>query len=837
MALNQLGLGFLFTARDEASHTMSKIEGSFGRLNNQTKSLVKQNLFEGALGTGAMVGGLMGLRKAFDFAKSASNFGQALVDVQSISGGTAEDLNKLRDAAMQAGIATQFTPQEAVAGLRDLAQSGLDANDSIKLLQPSLDLAAGSLGQLNVEASAGTLVQSLRAFKLSASDAALTADKLLAVHQFSRAQIKELPSLIGHVARGAASYGASLEEALVATGLARNVMNTIELASTGVSMAMERLIDPKVQKVLHGVGVAAVDATGHFKPFLKVLLEMSNSPIFSGKNYAEQQATILKAFGKRSLGAVNAIMGQLSAGIKTKTGEMLHGIEAVNYLMGIESDAQAGGLARKFASRRLDTLVGQLKLLHGSTETFRIAIGDSLADLFKPMVEGFLHYFNVLLKAWEGLAPETKLMFGKIALGVMAVVTAFGALVALKASIVVLGALLGALGTTFGALAWSMAPVLAGVLALAAVSYIAYRAYKTNFGGLADVVHSAWQKISLAIRGIGQLFSSGAFSGDVMTAIDDVKNRGVKEFAITIFMWASRIKNFFDGVKAGFQEIYPVLEPVLKGLMSAISRLADAFGLSVGKAEDNAAAFDKWGAMGRDVGLVLGQLAILFVDALAFSIDVVSGAIKSLRENWFWIKPALLVVAGIGIAAWASSAATAITAMATAMGTLGVASFSMLGWVGLLLAAIVGIYIAWGKVLDLFGLKDIDVTPSGDLSKFMNSPSNAVSTSNFMTPKSEEVDASGQPVWMGHKGVVSSSESPASTAAATAAATATAAPQSAINSASMDKLIKAIQEFTATKASGTTLKIDGQTLAATLEEAMKKNQARSYQATSSGSVE
>ena len=54
MALNQMGLGFLFTAKDEASHVMAKIDRSFGKLTGNTRELTKTNLVAGALGAMAM---------------------------------------------------------------------------------------------------------------------------------------------------------------------------------------------------------------------------------------------------------------------------------------------------------------------------------------------------------------------------------------------------------------------------------------------------------------------------------------------------------------------------------------------------------------------------------------------------------------------------------------------------------------------------------------------------------------------------------------------------------------------------------------------------------------
>ncbi|NKF15411.1 phage tail tape measure protein, partial [Rhizobium phaseoli] len=73
----------------------------------------------------AMVGG------AFALADKAGQFEQAIAAVAAVSGATRDELGQLRNAAIEAGIATQFAPTEATVGLRELAQAGFSAEESI----------------------------------------------------------------------------------------------------------------------------------------------------------------------------------------------------------------------------------------------------------------------------------------------------------------------------------------------------------------------------------------------------------------------------------------------------------------------------------------------------------------------------------------------------------------------------------------------------------------------------------------------------------------------------------------------------------------------------------
>uniref|UniRef100_UPI0025FE5EE5 phage tail tape measure protein n=1 Tax=Oceanithermus sp. TaxID=2268145 RepID=UPI0025FE5EE5 len=104
---------------------------------------------------------------------------QGLAAVGAVTRATTRELQMLRQAAIEAGIRTQFSPSEAVAGLQSLATAGQTAEQATRTLIPVLDLAAGSLGQLGVAQAAEAVVGTLNAYGLAADRAAGVTDKLL----------------------------------------------------------------------------------------------------------------------------------------------------------------------------------------------------------------------------------------------------------------------------------------------------------------------------------------------------------------------------------------------------------------------------------------------------------------------------------------------------------------------------------------------------------------------------------------------------------------------------------------------------------------------------------
>ncbi|MGN6108839.1 MAG: phage tail tape measure protein, partial [Kofleriaceae bacterium] len=135
MGLNSLGLGFVFTARDLASGKLEALERRFASLDDRVTGGTQRitGSFR-ALGMGlaSLTAGAVVAASAFMLADAAGKFEQSVAAVGAVAGATASELGALKDAAIDAGLATQFSPTEATLGLRELAQAGFSASESIQ---------------------------------------------------------------------------------------------------------------------------------------------------------------------------------------------------------------------------------------------------------------------------------------------------------------------------------------------------------------------------------------------------------------------------------------------------------------------------------------------------------------------------------------------------------------------------------------------------------------------------------------------------------------------------------------------------------------------------------
>lgn len=497
MALNSLGLGFLFTATDMASSVMGEIESNLKSLEEVSgRSINGMSKHLQVLGAGVALAavGIGGLSAGFALANKAGEFESAIAAVGAVSQASSADLELLRKAALDAGVATQFSPTQATLGLNELAQAGYNAQESIELLKPALDLAAGSLGQLSPAEAAGVAAQAMKAFGIEMKYATAAVDQMLMASNMFAMRADDLPLALGIASRGAQALNQSLTETVIAVGLVKNTVPGTERASTAVAVAMEKMVQPKVQQRLAALGIAVADAKGQFRPFLDILGDMA--PALGKMSEKARGAFLEKTFGAEALTGINTILNQVNNGIKTSSGEIVKGGAALEYLR--DSFSSAEGVAAEFSKKMLDTFAGQKTLLAGSMETLAVQLGTPFATALKPAVEATIEVVNSFLKWVSTLDDDTKTMAARIFLGASAFAAIAGAVLVLVGILPIFAGLLS-IGTSmlWGWAAAATAAMLPWLpwIALAGLIVAAVLAVKNNWLGLGDIVLPVLRRI------------------------------------------------------------------------------------------------------------------------------------------------------------------------------------------------------------------------------------------------------------------------------------------------------------------------------------------------------
>lgn len=666
MALNQLGLGFVFTAKDLASGVIQRVESSFTRMEGKTSAAtraVEANFRQFGRGLAVFGAGIAIAGSALGLADRAGKFEQALAAAGAAAGSTAAEAELLRSAALDAGLAmTGFSAEDAARTLARLTREGLSARDAMAELGPSLLLA--SITERSAEEAAGFLSDALDAFHLRAGDAGRIVDQLAAGMRTFGFTATELEPALKGVATGVQLTGASFEDAFLAVGLAKRVLPGVEQATRAANQAMLQLASADVARDLSKIGVAVKDEEGRLRPLVDILADVSERT--AGMTEAQRATTLSSVFSARAAGGLSVIMNQLAAGVRDGSGTLLRGAAAVGFLR--EQMASAGGTAEEMRDRMLDTFEGQKKVLRASISSLATVIGEPFAQVFKPIVRTLADVFNRIAKIIAAIPAPVKKALAAFTVALGGVVSFAGGLMAAKAGAGLLAAGLKVVGVTAGGLMASFWPVLAviGVLATVVAGFAV--AFKGDIGGIRTFFENAFGRIKLLFQGLVQLFQDGAFSGAVMEELNRAENAGIKQFAIRVYQIIYRIKRFFVGIGEGFSAAIEAARPVFEAFVDALSDLGEAFGLVSGKAVEAGASIpsERFAEAGRVIGDVFGKVATVVVGALTIIIRVVTGIVNGVKEAFEFFKPVFQ--------ATADAVGSVVDAIRDLLGDLGVAT-------------------------------------------------------------------------------------------------------------------------------------------------------------------
>jgi TP901 family phage tail tape measure protein len=319
------------------------------------------------LAAAAGLGVIIGITAKFDKAMSA---------VQAATHESEENMNALRDAAIDAGAKTVFSASEAANGIEELAKAGVETKDILGgALTGALDLAsAGALGVAEAsEIAASAMVQ----FGLSGKDVPHIADLLAAGAGKAQGSVTDLGFALKYAGVPANALGVSIEET---TGV------LAEFASTGIvgsqagttlrSMLLSLAAPTKrSQELMDKYGISMYDSTGKFIGLSGAADQLKNK--LGPLSEEERNHALSVMFGQTAIqGAITLYNG---------------GGKAVDEWTGKVNDS---GYAADTAAARLNNLSGDVEQLKGSLETAFIKMGESSQGPLRAVTQGLTALVN-----------------------------------------------------------------------------------------------------------------------------------------------------------------------------------------------------------------------------------------------------------------------------------------------------------------------------------------------------------------------------------------------------------------------------------------------------------
>lgn len=324
-----------------------------------------------------VAGGVMAAGLGVAVSKFAE-FDEALSHVQASTHESAENMDLLRDAALEAGASTVFSATESANAIEELAKAGLSTSDILSgALAGSLDLAAA--GGLGVAQAAEIAATTLQQFRLEGNQASHVADLLAAGAGKAMGDVTDLSGALNQTGLVANQFGLSVEETVGTLSAFASAGMLGSDAGTSMRTMLLRLANPtgEVADLMKELGIETYDSQGQFIGLAGLAGVLEER--LDGMTDAQKNQTLAMIFGQDAIRGANILLREGKDGIEDWTAAV---------------DDQ--GYAAETAAMRLDNMKGDLEALGGAVDTAMISMGEAadgpgrfFIQMLTEMVDGF----------------------------------------------------------------------------------------------------------------------------------------------------------------------------------------------------------------------------------------------------------------------------------------------------------------------------------------------------------------------------------------------------------------------------------------------------------------
>lgn len=324
-----------------------------------------------AAGVAATALGVAAVRMAADFDASMST-------VQANTGASADEMNQLRQAAIDAGADTIYSATESADAINELGKAGLSTSDI---------LSGGLSGALNLAASDGMEVgqaaeymsSAMAQFNLTGADATHIADLLAAGAGEALGNVSDFGEALNNVGSTASKFGLSIDTT-VGT-LAAFAHQGIIGAEAGTQLRSVLLAltnqTEKQRKATEEYGISLYDAQGNFVGMSSLAGQLKEK--LGGLTQEQRNSAMATMFGSYAIQGANVLYAEGASGIDEWTKKV-----------------SQSGYAADLAAKKNDNLKGDLENLSGSFESLMISLGEggqgplrSLVQTLDTLVDAF----------------------------------------------------------------------------------------------------------------------------------------------------------------------------------------------------------------------------------------------------------------------------------------------------------------------------------------------------------------------------------------------------------------------------------------------------------------
>lgn len=529
-----------------------KVDDALGAVANETKKAgaqvskmgaeLRNAARDAALMTGAMTTGLVAAIKTS--ADTFAKFERTMNTFNAVSGATASQLERFKSVALDLGAQTKFTAQEIAEAGVELAKMGFTADESAAAIGGMVDAAVAS-GE-SLQGTSEIIAATMRQFGLAAKDSAMVGDIITKAANDSSISIQDWGVSMRYLGSAAAAADQPLTDMAALLVDLGNAGVKASIAGNGLQNAILRLQAPTEAAAgwIEKFNLQIQDKkTGNLRNMIDIIIDMKKAMEGLAKT---DQAKILKdMFGEVALSSMQVFFNKTEEELRATQAEMKN----------------FQGTAGETADKMRKGLGYAMDQMRASIEALKISMGEEFAPTILAIakaIQSLASGFNDLPKPVKSAAAQITLLATAVlgaftgAAGIGVVVSkgletfkALGSGISKIASPSMLkfGGNVKSVAMVVKSAAGSIAVVLGQV---AAVAYVVYKAYKTNFGGMKDIIDGFVEFL------VGPSYEAiSQFGEDFNTLFADLKQKfagvwlGVTDTLITFLGFADQMTQDF----------------------------------------------------------------------------------------------------------------------------------------------------------------------------------------------------------------------------------------------------------------------------------------------------
>ena len=322
-------------------------------------------------------------KKVGEFSSSKGmSFEASMSRVAAYSNASAEDLQRLSDAAQEMGATTSKTASEAADALGYLALNGYNTEQMLATLKPIVK--ASEAGSMDLATTANLTANALTAYGKNAEDAEEFLNILTAAQNNSATSLEQLLTAYVDLAGTFNTLHVGFEESATLMGQMANAGIKGSEAGTALNSVMLRLLETNKNSAdaFERLGISAYDSEGNFKGLTNVLGDMNAA--MAEMSEQERIMTLKDVFGVR----------MFQQGLKFL--QSVADSQGYSELYDTLSTAYENNYLYKTAETMMANLQGRIEILKSAAEALGIAMYATFSDKIMSNVEKMTEWIDVL---------------------------------------------------------------------------------------------------------------------------------------------------------------------------------------------------------------------------------------------------------------------------------------------------------------------------------------------------------------------------------------------------------------------------------------------------------